>query len=332
LCAFLFLTTVSAFSQQKPRISLTAKEHFRAGLAHLDDPSGPKYEEAYREFKAAYTDSPSPDIAVNVGYCAFFLERDQEALEMYEIFLAHATERELPRQKRAQMQKDVQSLRTGLVQVSITAKPGSAALVDERVPTKGQKVVNRYPVENGQLKIGIHPGIHKLTLSADGFKPESWELDAPSGSLQSHEFSLSKLPDTQLVSPATLTPPAARDVPATTKTKSTHPLVYGGGIAAGAFAAGAVAAGLVANSKKGDFEEVNDGTRPEQARSLRGEMRTFSVLTDVCIGAAAVSAGVALYFYVSGDKTPAPPSTTSGLRIVPYAGTSRAGLAFTGKF
>lgn len=334
LGALLFFSAATAVCQQAPKISETAKEHFRAGLAHLDDPSGSKYEDAYRAFKAAYAESPSPDIAVNVGYCAFFLERDQEALEMYELFLAHATERDLPKKKRAQMEKDVQSLRTGLVRVQITVKSGAAVLVDERLPAKGDKIVNRYPIEHGQLSVGIHPGTHKFTLSADGFEPQSWEFDAPPGSSQSHEFVLSQLGgEKPAASPAQKTGPNPNDVPASTQTKKTHTMVYVGAIAAGAFAVGAVGMGLVANAKNNDFEQANDGTRPDEARSLRSEMRTFSIVTDVCIGAAAVSTGVALYFLFTGASTPpATPAAQNGWKLMPYADTSRAGVAVTGKF
>ena len=190
-----------------------AKEHFQAGLAHVDDPAGPKYEEAYREFKAAYAESPAYDIAVNVGYCAFFLERDAEALEMYELFLSNATERDISKKKRAQMEKDILSLRAGLVKVKVDVAPPNAVLTDERFASKGANVVNRYPIQNGVAKLGIHPGSHKFTVTADGYAPQSWEFEGGPGSSLVHDFKLvssaSELSGRQLAAPFSSSPAAS---------------------------------------------------------------------------------------------------------------------------
>ncbi|HKY36226.1 MAG TPA: hypothetical protein VJN18_09825, partial [Polyangiaceae bacterium] len=40
-------------------ISDKARAHFTAGVSLLQDPDGARHEEAYREFQAAYADSPS---------------------------------------------------------------------------------------------------------------------------------------------------------------------------------------------------------------------------------------------------------------------------------
>src|SRR5262245_35470252 len=71
-------------------ISDEAKERFRAGVALLDDPDGARYEEAYREFSAAYRASPSPKILGNLAICAMKLERDGEAIKAFEGYLEGA--------------------------------------------------------------------------------------------------------------------------------------------------------------------------------------------------------------------------------------------------
>src|SRR5579885_3303968 len=68
-------------------ITEEARTHFAAGVALLQDPKAPRYEEAYREFKAAYAASPSYKILGNLGLCAMKLERDEEAIVAYEKYL-----------------------------------------------------------------------------------------------------------------------------------------------------------------------------------------------------------------------------------------------------
>ena len=56
----------------------------------LQDPKAPRYEDAYREFKAAYAASPSYKILGNLGLCAMKIERDAEAIDAYEKYLKEA--------------------------------------------------------------------------------------------------------------------------------------------------------------------------------------------------------------------------------------------------
>ncbi|MGC4068579.1 MAG: hypothetical protein QM784_28800 [Polyangiaceae bacterium] len=107
VCLFVATTALGAgnagtTSTGSGNVAITAKarEHFKAGVAYIDDPSGPKYEEAYREFKRAYAESPTYKILTNIGLCALNLERDGEAIEAYEGFLAQAKTDDIPKDKR----------------------------------------------------------------------------------------------------------------------------------------------------------------------------------------------------------------------------------------
>src|SRR6185437_15642588 len=71
-------------------ITPEARAHFVAGVRLLQDPAGPRYEDAYEEFKAAYAASPSPSMLGNIGLCAMKLERDEEAIRAYETYLESA--------------------------------------------------------------------------------------------------------------------------------------------------------------------------------------------------------------------------------------------------
>ena len=70
------------------KVSDEARRQFRAGVQLMEDPGGPRWEEAYRAFKAAFRASPSPKILGNLGLCAMKLERDGEAIAAYKRYLA----------------------------------------------------------------------------------------------------------------------------------------------------------------------------------------------------------------------------------------------------
>lgn len=336
----LALTLASvAGAQTTPQASPTAKEHFAAGVAHVEDPSGPKYEEAYREFKAAYAESPIYTIALNLGYCAFFLERDQESLEMYELYLSKVGAKEIPKAQREQLEKDVRALKAGLVRVSVKTTPAKAILVDERIPTKGNTVVNRYPIESGATQLGIHPGSHRLTIVADGYQSQSWEFEAQPASVHDHDFNLIPVSDgtaSERQKPASTSPGAsspAPSAPADVTPKSTSPIVYVGLAATGVFAAGAIGTGLVARSKRSDFDAVNDGTQVDEAQRLHDQTTRYLLISDICLGAALVSAGVTTYFYFAGSSSSKPAaSSNAGRYIGPSIGPGFAGLSYSDRF
>src|SRR5215475_8192222 len=94
-------------------ITPEARTHFAAGVNLLRDPDGARYEEAYREFKAAYAASPSAKILGNLGLCAMKLERDGEAIEAYSSYLAHAADVDLDPVEAKQVGTDLQTLKSG---------------------------------------------------------------------------------------------------------------------------------------------------------------------------------------------------------------------------
>lgn len=347
LFLFCLLWVTTAFAEDDVRATPRAKQHFAAGLAHVDDPSGPNYEDAYREFHIAYADSPARDIAVNIGTCALYLERDAEAIEMYELFLAKAKDKDITPRKREQMEKDIQSLRAGLVRLSIKATPSSGLLVDQRFTSKGTIVVNRYPVSDGVAALGIHPGNHKLTLEAEGYEPQTWGFDAPPASHQAHEFTLvstaaAKQANSRVVpgpapragaAGANTSPPKDVTAPRETDSKRTSPMVYVGAVATGVFAVGAAGTGLLATSKRSDYNAVNDGTKIDAARELNDDTKRYLLVSDVLFGAALASAGIATYFYFAGSRS-APPTLTAKAKwnVASTAGRSGATIALIGVF
>jgi hypothetical protein len=163
-----------------------ARKHFNAGVNLLQDPDGARYEDAYREFEAAYAASLSPKVLGNIGYCALKLERDGEAIAAYTRYLQEV--RDIDPAEAQQINRDVATLRAGLVRVILIVDARGASVVDKRFPTRGEPITNRYAPVNGKIELGLRPGHHIVEVRAHGEPMQPWEFDAQPGTMLTQSF------------------------------------------------------------------------------------------------------------------------------------------------
>jgi len=97
----------------------------------------------------------------------------------------------------------------------------------------------------------------------------------------------------------------------------------------GGFVVAAVATGVVYASKRSDFNDANASGDPSRF-DKRDSAQTMGTINAVMIGGAAVSAGVFVYFLVSGGKHESPPPSTARLRLTPVVSSQVAGLMLGG--
>ncbi len=168
-------------------ISEEARAHFKAGVNLLEDPDGARNEEAYREFKAAYQASPSWKILGNLGICAYRLERDGEALTAFEKYLQEG-KKEIDAAERAQVERDAQTVRAGIVRVSLASEPAGATVLDERIPNSGGSIRNPYPALSAPTELGVRAGRHRFVASLPGRPDSVWEVDLEPGQKSQHTF------------------------------------------------------------------------------------------------------------------------------------------------
>ncbi len=162
------ITSVARVARGADSVTITpeARAHFSAGVNLLRDPDGPRYEEAYREFKAAYASSPSYKILGNLGLCAMKLERDDEAVQVYEKYIAEG--KDLSPSEIAQVKTDLATLKAGIVYLTVTTDPPGGKIFDSRVPVRGERVTNVYGPIAEATRIGVRQGSHQLTARLEG--------------------------------------------------------------------------------------------------------------------------------------------------------------------
>lgn len=320
-------------------ISDEARQHFQAGVAYMQDPDGARYSEAYQEFLTAYAASPSWKILGNLGIAAMKLERDGEAVEAYSKYLQEGGA-DLDPSEKEQITRDMNTLKTSLVNLTVEAAPAGVTIIDERIPATGNAIVNRYGPVNGPTKIGVKAGKHRLTAQLDGYDAQVWEIDAQPGGDQPHNFELKKTP------PAP--PPGSMMVngaPVDRPTSGLRIASYAAlgvgvvGLGAGTFFA------LRSKSKQNELKDlcggnagqcniVPDTADSRKATSLNNDSGSAKTMAFVGfgVGAVGVAAGVVL-FIVSGNKSSSASATDSSHvaktdkpRVIPYFGFDSAGV------
>ncbi len=321
-------------------ISDEARAHFSAGVNLLQDPDGARYEEAYREFKAAYATSPSWKILGNLGLSAMKLERDSEAIDAIKKYLAEGGKR-IDAEERAQFQRDLSTLESGVAQLVLQTEPPGAVIEDERRPASGQSIQNSYTA-NGPLQIGVRPGRHRFTAKLAGRVDAVWEVELSPRQQASHTFTLA-----EPAAAAPAAPAPAAPAPAPAMTADTGGAKSGNGMRAGAYVAfgvGVVGLGvgtIFGLKAKSNYRQANDITNDNcpssgpcelpaslfdkrQGLGKDGDSAKTMSIVGFALGGVGVAAGVTL-FVLSNKKEGA-----AAARIEPYVGVGQ--LGFRGGF
>ena len=317
-------------------ISDEARAHFLAGVNLLQDPDGARYEEAYREFKEAYVKSPSWKILGNLGISAMKLERDSEAIAAFKKYLAEGGKR-VDADERAQFQRDLSTLESGVAQLVLQTDPPGATIEDERRPASGQTIRNSYTAD-GPLQIGVRPGRHRFTAKLAGRVDAVWEVELSPRQQAAYTFTLPEPVTAAPVAPV----PAAPPPPPTLVTeidsaKSSNGMRTGAYVALGAGVVGLGVGTIFGLSAKSKYREANAITNDNCPSSgpceLPGSLfdrreglgndgdaaKTLSIV-GFAVGGVGLAAGVTLF--VLSNKKPG----AAAARVEPYLGVGQLGL------
>jgi hypothetical protein len=283
-------------------ISEEARLHFQAGVALLQDPKAPRYEEAYREFKAAYAASPSYKILSNLGLCAEKIERDKEAIDAFETYLKQAPE--VGPEERAQIERDLLTLRTGLVMVTLSSDPPGATLVDVRTPVQGSEVRNAYGEFLAPKDVGLRHGHHTIIAKLQGYLDQQWDFEATGATMPPHVFKMEK------PQPAA---PGPFHVISIVRERPIPTGAWISGAVTVALAGTGAVLGAVALQKKSEFNDANAVGDKSGAQNAKDSGQVFNVATDAVFGAAIIGAAVTTFLWVTRPTVERPTSVPSAL-------------------
>jgi hypothetical protein len=315
-------------------ISAEARAHFSAGVNLLQDPDGARYEEAYREFKEAYAKSPSWKILGNLGICAMKLERDSEAIDAIKKYLAEGG-KHIDAAERAQFQRDLATLESGVALLVLQSDPPGATIEDERRPVSGQAVRNSY-IAHGPLQIGVRSGRHRFTAKLPGRVDAVWEVELSPRQQVSHTFTLPEPVAAAPVAAPSAAPPPPPTVPAD-NAKSSNGMRIGAYVALGVGVVGLGMGTIFGVSARSQYSDANDITKDncpssgpcvlpgalfDERESLGNDADTAKTLSIVgfAVGGVGLATGVTL-FVLSNKKEGA-----AAARVEPYVGIGQLGL------
>jgi hypothetical protein len=237
------LTATAAHAQDPD----DARQHFTTGVLLLRDPGGPRYEEAYRAFRASYHASHNPKVLGNLGLCAMKLERDGEAVAAFTTYLEEAPD--LAPLEREQIERDLATLRAGLVTLSVETDPPGATLLDTRVPTFGERVKNAYGPIQRRTELSLRQGKHVIVAHLQGYLDETWEIEADAGSRAKRTIVFRKPPAPPIRTiVAQDEAPAQRPVPSSVLALGATTILLG---------AGAAVTGMLAVQNRDEYAAAN---------------------------------------------------------------------------
>jgi tetratricopeptide (TPR) repeat protein len=298
-------------------ISDEARAHFNAGVNLLQDPDGARYEEAYRAFKRAYAISPSWKILGNLGISAMKLERDGEAIEAFERYLAEGGS-QLEAEERAQFERDLSTLEAGVVQVVLQSNPPGALVLDERFSATGAAIQNSYGPLSSATPLMVRAGRHRFSARVAGRPDSVWEVVLSPKEQQAHKFEFAAA--------------ASKTVPA--KRSGTSSLRIASYVAAGVGVLGLSAGTVFGLSAKRSYDEGNElcgasgvcrltkaqASEREQLGKDGDRQKTLS-LVGFAVGGLGVAAGATL-FVLSREKQQEPATT----ELQAYVGLGALGV------
>jgi tetratricopeptide (TPR) repeat protein len=263
-----------------------AGKHFRHGVQLYGEAD---YAAALVEFKRAYSIAPSSATLYNVGETQFQLQDYAGALRTFRRFLGEFGPNE---SHRAEIERNVEILRTRVGHVSVTTTPSGADITLDDQP------VGKTPLAEPLL---VSVGHRKLVASMAGRSPVTWYVDVAADDEVSVTMQLPLLPGAASAGATSARSPSDRSA-----TQTHDPtLRIAGFVATGVLAAGAVTFGVLAVDEARVLRNARN-TFPAVGATINHDANltmTYSVLADSLAAAAIIVGGITLYGTLSSTST-----------------------------
>ncbi|MRG90626.1 PEGA domain-containing protein [Polyangium spumosum] len=286
-----------------------ASRRFKRGIELFGEGD---YRAALVEFRRANELAPNYNVLYNIGNVYFQLQDYANALISFEKYLA-AGGANIDPKRRADVEKDIEKLRTRVARVEITTSVPDADVTIDDVP------VGKTPFAKPIL---VNPGRHRIVATKEGRTSASKLIEVASFDSERVTLDLAEITKpTETGTAPTALPTATATTPATTSTGPVTPpppppksIPWAGWGVTGALAVGAIATGALAlskNSELADLRTLEAGETPPTKQALEdaaSSTGTMALVSDIFTGAAVVAGVVTLVFTL---RDPAPPAGTA---------------------
>jgi len=296
-----------------------ASDRFKKGIELFKEAD---YQGALVELRRAYELVPNWQLLYNIGQVQYQLQDYASALTTLERYLAEGG-RQVPAARRAEVEKDVQTLKGRVAHVEISVNvPDAEIEIDDAS-------VGRSPVAKPVL---VSAGRRKVTVRREGYAPQTRAVEIASGDTTTLSFELVAQDAGQDPGSAgsaaaveagptgpglqpTPAPPRGSVDAAAGKPSSATPWI--GWAVTGGLAAGAAISGVLALGASGDLKDLKEqrGVSPTELKVASDKATTLAIVSDIFTGAAVIVGGISLYLTISspavGGSGQARPSVTA---------------------
>lgn len=265
--------------------------HFDRGVDYYRDGN---INAALIEFKRAYEAAPNYRVLYNLGQVANALNDYVEAQRYFQRYLQDGGA-EIDSERRAEVNAMINKLSGRIASLSIACNVDGAQLFIDDVPVGTTPLVQ---------PLRVSAGSRRISAAVTGRPRSTRVIEAVGGERLSVEI------EVQAAAPPVTAPSAV----ATTEPSSSSgpsPTLWLG-IATGALAVGTGVVGYLAAQDGSKFHDALDrSSTASEINRLHDRAETKAILTDVLLGATAITGAITLYFVFSGGKADKPPSETA---------------------
>ena len=302
-----------------PSSTTEARDRFQRGVALYREGS---FDAALAEFRRAYEIAPNYRILYNLAQVQVERHDSVAALNLFSQYLQQGGS-EIDAERRAQVERDMQSLRGRVADLTVESNVTGAQLSIDGI-------------ESGTLPLAspvqVNSGVRQITIAKPGYQSVSRSLTIAGAQPLHLNLTLEPL-DGRTPAGATAATTSATPSSAEHSRGLSAPF-WVSAVATGVFAGTAITFGVMTGSKnqKLDDELNRYPTDPQAINSARDSVKTSALLTDVFTGASIVGAAATVYFALtssnSNEKPPAKAAHADRLQL----GTSGSALVLSGRF
>jgi len=308
-----------ASSASSASATTEARERFQRGVTLYREGS---FDAALAEFKRAYEIAPNYRILYNLAQVQVERHDSVAALNLFGQYLQQGGS-EIEADRRAQVERDMQSLRGRVADLSIESNVSGAQLTVDGVEAGTLPLAG--PVQ-------VNSGVRQVVLSKSGY--QSVTKSVTIAGAQPLKLTLNLEPVDARA------PAAAAGVSKTTsepKSEQSHGLsapFWVSAVATGLFTGAAVTFGVVSlnRNQKLDDELNRYPANPQAVDDARSSLKTSALLTDVFTGAAVVGAITTVYFAVTSGGSSSEPAPKAARKDRLQVGASGSQLFLSGQF